>query len=198
MTAEIKMYTDFKSPYAFLAFDPAYELEDRYEVQVAWKPFQLRIKGSGQRSVYSEWKVRYSYMDARRNANRRDGQMLRGPLKVFDTTPALIGGLFAERHGRFREYGRSVFESFFRREFAADEADAVAGRLDEMGLSADDYRRFLDGEGREQYEAIQEEAAADHVFGVPIFLYDGEQFWGQDRLWLLEERLQEAGLTRTA
>ena len=26
-TGEVKMYTDFKSPYAFLAFDPAYELE---------------------------------------------------------------------------------------------------------------------------------------------------------------------------
>ena len=195
-TAEVKMYTDFKSPYAFLAFDPAYELEERFDVTLAWKPFQLRIKGRGQRSVYSEWKVRYSYMDARRNANRRGGLMLRGPLKVFDTTPALVGGLFADRHGRFREYGRLVFEAFFRRELAADEADAIAGVLDAMDLSGAAYLEFLAGEGLEQYEAIQEEAVADNIFGVPLFVFDGEQFWGHDRLWLLEERLGEAGLAR--
>ena len=196
-TTEVKMYTDFKSPYAFLAFDPAFELEQRYAIRMQWKPFQLRIKGRGQRSVYSEWKVRYSYMDARRNANRRGGLMLRGPLKIFDTTPALIGGLFAEKHGRFQEFGRLVFEAFFRRELAADEADAIAGVIGEMGLSASGYREFLAGEGHEQYEAIQNEAAEDNIFGVPLFVYNGEQFWGHDRLWLLEERLREAGLDRT-
>src|SRR4030095_8295972 len=74
--AEIKMYSDYKSPYAYLAFDPAYELESRYRVRLRWLPFQLRIKGKGQRSEYSEYKVKYSYMDARRFANLRGGIIL--------------------------------------------------------------------------------------------------------------------------
>jgi 2-hydroxychromene-2-carboxylate isomerase len=41
---EVKMYSDFKSPYAFLAFDPAFALEDKYRVRLKWKPFQLRLK----------------------------------------------------------------------------------------------------------------------------------------------------------
>ena len=87
----VKMYSDFKSPYAFLAFKPGIELARKYNVNIKWRPFQLRLKGKGQRSIYSEWKVKYSYMDARRHANRLyDGQMLRGPLKIFDTTPSLI------------------------------------------------------------------------------------------------------------
>ena len=65
---EIKMYSDFKSPYAFLAFDPAFALETRYRVRIKWKPFQLRLKGKGERSQYSEYKVKYSYMDARARA----------------------------------------------------------------------------------------------------------------------------------
>ena len=68
---ELKMYSDYKSPYAWLAFDPAFALEEKFAVKLKWKPFQLRIKGSGQRSVYSEYKVKYSYMDARRTANER-------------------------------------------------------------------------------------------------------------------------------
>ena len=101
---EVKMYTDFKSPYAFIAFDPAYALEEKYNIRIKWRPFQLRLKGKGQRSIYSEWKVKYSYMDVRRNANLlHGGKMIRGPLKIFDTPPALVGGLYAEKPGKLPE-----------------------------------------------------------------------------------------------
>jgi len=193
---EVKMYSDFKSPYAYLAFDPAFALEDKYRIRIKWKPFQLRIKGKGQRSQYSEYKVKYSYMDARRWANLRGGLMIRGPLKIFDTTPALVGGLFAEKHGKVREYGNRVFEQFFKRELAADEADAVAGVVGSLGLSEQDYRDYLAGEGVADYERVQEEAAVDHVFGVPMFYFEDEQFWGYDRMGMLEHRLTEAGLKR--
>ncbi len=193
---DVKMYSDFKSPYAFLAFDPAFELEDNYRIRLKWKPFQLRLKGKGQRSQYSEYKVKYSYMDARRWSNMRGGLMLRGPLKIFDTTPALIGGLFAEKHGKLRDYGNKVFEQFFKRELAADEADAIAPVLASIGLSEQDFRDYLAGEGTADYESAQQDAVVDQVFGVPMFYFQDEPFWGYDRMGLLEHRLTEAGLKR--
>jgi 2-hydroxychromene-2-carboxylate isomerase len=193
---EVKMYSDFKSPYAFLAFDPAFALEEKYDIRLKWKPFQLRLKGKGQRSVYSEYKVKYSYMDARRWANMKGGLMIRGPLKIFDTTPALIGGLFAEKQGRIRAYGNKVFDLFFKRELAADEADAVASVIAGLGLSEQGYRDYLAGDGPADYERAQEDAVADQVFGVPMFYFNNEQFWGYDRMGLLEHRLTEAGLKR--
>jgi 2-hydroxychromene-2-carboxylate isomerase len=192
---ELKMYSDYKSPYAWLAFDPAFVLEDRYAVKLRWRPFQLRIKGSGQRSVYSEYKVRYSYMDARRTANERGGKkVIRGPLKIYDTTPALIGGLFAEKHGKLVDYSRRVYELFFNRELAVDELDAVVKFMDEFGLSGKDYKAYFESEGQTDYENAQNEAGTDHVFGVPIFIFRGEQFWGNDRIPMLERRLEESGL----
>jgi 2-hydroxychromene-2-carboxylate isomerase len=190
---EVKMYSDFKSPYAYLAFDPGMALDRRFNVRVRWIPFQLRLKGKGERSVYSEYKVKYSYMDARRWAKTR-GLWIRGPLKIYDTTPAAIGGLFAEQHGRFLDFGRAAFKKFFLREFEADQPEAVARLIAEIGLSERDYLDYLAGEGRAAYERCQHEAAADHVFGVPFFLFAGEPFWGYDRMALLEQRLEEAGL----
>src|SRR5712692_1122163 len=190
---EVKMYSDFKSPYAYLAFDPALALAERFDARVRWIPFQLRLKGKGERSVYSEYKVKYSYMDARRSAKAR-GLWIRGPLKIYDTTPAAIGGLFAEKHGRFPDYGRAAFKQFFLREFEADQPQAVAQLLSSLGLSDRDYLEYLAGEGRAAYERCQQEAAEDHVFGVPFFIFRGEQFWGHDRMPLVEQRLGEAGL----
>jgi 2-hydroxychromene-2-carboxylate isomerase len=190
---EIKMYSDYKSPYAWLAFDPGFALQDRYRVRVRWIPFQLRLKGKGQRSEYSEYKVRYSYMDARRCGKSR-GFYIRGPLKIYDTMPALIGGLFADKHGRLLDYSREVYRRFFLRELEVDQPDAVVGVITSLGLSEQEYRNYLEGEGRRAYDQAQQEAAADHVFGVPIFVFDNEPFWGQDRISYLELRLNEAGL----
>jgi len=192
--AEVKMYSDYKSPYAYLAFDPGFALEQKYNVRVLWRPFQLRIKGKGQRSVYSEYKVKYSYLDARRWANLRGGLMIKGPLKIYDTTPALVGGLFAEKHGILVEYSRKVFDSFFRRELEVDEPDAIASVITSLGLSEQEYRDYLAGDGIREYDRAQEEAANDHIFGVPMFIFQKEPFWGHDRIGLLERRLCEAGL----
>jgi 2-hydroxychromene-2-carboxylate isomerase len=195
--AEVKMYSDYKSPYAYLAFDPGMALEQRFDVRVRWRPFQLRLKGKGQRSVYSEYKIKYSYLDARRWANMRPGGLvLKGPLKIYDTTPALVGGLYAETQGRLVDYSRTVFERFFRRELEVDQPDAVAAVVAGLGMPERGYRDYLAGEGMRAYERAQEEATVDRIFGVPIFVFQGEPFWGHDRIGLLERRLAEAGLAR--
>jgi 2-hydroxychromene-2-carboxylate isomerase len=193
---EIKLYFDYKSPFAYLAAEPAFALAESYQVSLRWIPFTLRIKGKGERSQYSEWKARYSYLDARRWANRRGGFPIRGPRKVYDTAPALIGGLFAMRAGVFREYTLQAYGRFFDHRLELDEPDQIAALLAECGASAEAYREFLAAEGPGLLEACVEEAHADHVFGVPLFFFRGEPFWGNDRIGLLEERLREAGLAR--
>ena len=99
---EVKMYSDYKSPFAYLAFEPGLELEKRYDVRVRWIPFQLRVKDKGERSLYSEYKTRYSYLDARRWAKSR-GLVIRGQLKVYDTRIALIQALIPVALEKVRE-----------------------------------------------------------------------------------------------
>ena len=193
---ELKLYFDYKSPFAYLAKDVAYGLPERFAVELRWIPFILRIKGKGERSIYSEYKARYSYMDARRWANKRGGFRIMGPLKIYDSTPSLIGGLYAMREGFFRPYTDRVYPRFFERALEIDQPDAVAKVIEEVGGSATGYLAYLRGEGAAQFDACQEEATADHIFGVPLFVFRGEQFWGHDRVALLEERLAEAGLSR--
>ena len=191
----LKLYFDYKSPFAYLAAEPAFALPERYAVELRWIPFTLRIKGKGERSVYSEWKVQYSYLDARRFANRR-GLRILGPQKIYGSTPALVGGLHAQREGFFREYTEAVYSRFFRRKLEIDLPLEVAKMIGELGRSREEYLDFLAGPGPGELELAIEEAHADRVFGVPIFVFRNEQFWGYDRMPLLEARLAEHGLAR--
>jgi 2-hydroxychromene-2-carboxylate isomerase len=178
----LKLYFDYKSPFAFLASAPAFTLPERYAVELRWIPFLLRIKGKGERSQYSEWKARYSYLDARRWANKRGGFPIKGPLKVYDSAPALIGGLFAQREGFFRPYTEQVFSRFFRRELEIDQPEQIADLIGELGHSSADYLRYVAGDGSVALEKCIDEAHEDRVFGVPLFVFRGEPFWGHDRI----------------
>jgi 2-hydroxychromene-2-carboxylate isomerase len=42
-----------------------------------------------------------------------------------------------------------------------------------------------------EYQANTDEAIAIGVFGAPSYVFEGELFWGQDRLQMLEWRLTQ-------
>jgi 2-hydroxychromene-2-carboxylate isomerase len=191
-TREITVYIDYKSPYAYLAIGPALGLQNEYDVRFEWLPYVLEIPlylGSVEERNEHQWRrVRYSYMDARRLANRR-GLIVRGPKKIFDSSLASMGLLFAKRQNVFAAYNALTFERFWRRELDIEDRAAVQGVLDEAGANTSDLFTYFDREGRRELDGVMDDAHRLGVFGVPTFVLDGELFWGADSLPLLRERL---------
>jgi len=68
--------------------------------------------------------------------------------------------------------------------------------MKEVGLDADGFKRYAHHDGPRELEEAFAAGARDDVFGVPTFIVDGEPFWGNDRIPLLEMRLKEMGLVR--
>ncbi|MBV8755551.1 MAG: DsbA family protein [Hyphomicrobiales bacterium] len=197
----ITVYSDYKSPYAYLAKDLAYDLERETDARLDWRPYTLdipaylgsaRVEAGGKvvedsRNAHQWRRVKYSYMDCRREANRR-GLTIRGPRKIFDSSLANTGMLYAQRHGVFRAYHDRIFERFWKRELDIESADALAAVLEECGAPTKDFVVFLMGEGRRELERIQQEAEAAGVFGVPSYLLDGgDLYWGREHLPRIRE-----------
>ena len=199
----IRVYSDYKSPYAYLAKDPTYELERETGAKVEWLPYTLDIPaylGSASvdaggkvveesRNAHQWRRVKYGYMDCRREANRR-GLTIRGPRKIFDSTLANMGMLYAQRHGMFRSYHDRVFERFWKRELDIESPAALAAVLEECGARSKDFVAFVADEGRRELDRIQREAEASGVFGVPSYLLDdGDLYWGREHLPHIRELL---------
>ncbi|HEV2550113.1 MAG TPA: DsbA family protein [Stellaceae bacterium] len=198
------VYTDYKSPYAFLAKDLIYGLEDEFEVRLDWLPYTLdipsylgtaRVDEHGEviesaRNPHQWRRVRYSYMDCRRQARKR-GLTILGPRKIWDSSLAAIGMLWAKRQSAavFRRYHDRVFERFWRRELDIEDPAVLARVLAEVGAETTGFFDYLPGEGRREHDLIQKAAEAAGVFGVPSFLIDGELFWGREHLADLREML---------
>jgi 2-hydroxychromene-2-carboxylate isomerase len=200
----ITVYTDYKSPYAYLAKDLACELERDFAVRLDWLPYVLdipsflgsaRLDDAGNvieetRNAHQWRRVKYSYMDCRRQARKR-GLVIRGTTKIWDTVLASCGMLYAKRQGDavFRAYHDRVSERFWKRELDIEDVAVIASALTEAGADTADFAAYATTEGPVEVERICRDAEAAGVFGVPTFVIEGEIFWGREHLPDIREML---------
>jgi len=191
------LYIDFKSPYAYLAKDPAYAIEDDLGIEIDWRPLTLDIpsylgsarldaqgKVAESNRTPQQWSgVKYAYRDARRYASLR-GLTIRGTTKIWDSSLAGIGMQWAKLQGRkiLRGYIDRVYDRFWKRELDIEDPAVIERVLNEVGADLSGFAAYHTGAGRADNDRIQAQIFEAGVFGVPSFIVDGELFFGREHL----------------
>jgi 2-hydroxychromene-2-carboxylate isomerase len=210
-SAPLIVYIDYKSPYAYLAKDPTYALHDELGIEIDWRPFTLDIPSylgsarldeqgrlvESQRSERQWSIVRYSYRDVRRYGSRR-GLIVRGTTKIWNSSLAAIGMLWAKDQGGevLRRYSGLVYERFWKRELDIEDVAVIERVLQEAGAQTTGFRAYTAGEGRALHDDIQRSAFDAGIFGVPTYVIGREIFFGRENLprirWILGGRVGAA------
>jgi 2-hydroxychromene-2-carboxylate isomerase len=193
MRKKVDLWLDLRSPYSYLAKDPAYDLEREFEAELAIRPFSLNIASGVNLNDPDAMarglrRIKYLYADARRFANPR-GITLLGPRKIFDQTLVHLAWLYADRSGHGRALVDLAYPRFFKRELDYEDRAAVTGLLTDAGVDVSGFDAFAIGEGPAELKRHQQEAEQQGVFAVPTFVLDGELFWGQDRIDFVRAKL---------
>src|SRR5882757_9262358 len=144
----IRIYTDYKSPYAYVANKRLFELEEKHGVALEWLPYTLRIPefmGTVEERTPHFWrKVRYLYMDARRFANVQ-GLTVKGTRRIYDAFYSSAGMLFAQRCGFFRRYHDTVFKSFWNHGLELDNLSEIGAVIEACGGPAREFEVYVNG-----------------------------------------------------
>ena len=204
--APLIVYVDIKSPYAFVAIQPTLALEAELGTPFDWHPLTLDIpsylgsarkkKGKVVESTRSasQWTmVKYAYMDTRRYAERQ-GLMLKGTEKIWDSSIANIGILWVAQTARERmaDYLDAVYPPFWRRELDIEDVTVVEDCLKQAGVEPDGFDAFQQGEGRALHDSLQPQLHPAGIYGVPTFVFDGQILFGREHLpyvrWHLKGR----------
>ena len=195
-TSPLIVYIDIKSPYAFVAIKPILALEARLQKQFDWRPLTLNIPsylGSAKKSkgkvVKSErtpaqWNnVRYAYRDTRRYAERQ-GYMLKGTEKIWDSSIVNIGILWVAQNARNRmaAYLEAVFPPFWRRELDIEDVTIVETALHAANVPSQGFADFASSEGRVAHDTLQDQLHPAGIYGVPSFVFDGQVLFGREHL----------------
>jgi 2-hydroxychromene-2-carboxylate isomerase len=195
--ADLTVYIDFKSPYAYLAIEPTRRLAHELGVSINWLPFVLDIPSylgsakldkSGavkeQSRSKDQWSgVKYAYYDCRRYANLR-GLTIRGTEKIWDSSLAAIGMLWAKQQGDevMHAYLDGVYAPFWKRELNIEDIEIIQTVLLEAGANVEGFADYVNQEGATRNQQIQESAFDMGVFGVPTYCLDGDLYFGREHL----------------
>lgn len=191
--SRVEAFIDLRSPYSYLAIQPARALAEEHGAAFDWWPFITDFQSAyggevEQRSVRDVAKLKYLYMDCRRLATPQ-GLTIRATTKLWDATLGSQAMLFAKSKGRLWAFCDPLLAAFWRREFDLESAAAIEAALVSAGLDANDWHAYQASTGQSELASALLHAEQLGVFGAPSFVYQGELFWGGDRLPLLGARL---------
>jgi len=212
MTLSVDLFWSFRSPYSYLATPRLVELEAAYDLEIVVRPvYPIAVRQPAFFSQVDPLWVPYLLRDTQRLADflglpfhwpRPDPIAQDLETRAIAAKQPLIRrltrlGVAAVRAG----HGLAFLDQVSRLIFGGTEnwhegghlasATAAAG----LDLAALEAAVAADVDGREaEIEENQQALAAAGHWGVPTLAFQGEPFFGQDRIELCLWRMRETGL----
>ncbi len=196
MPASIEYYLTSVSPWAYLGHAAIRALAEKHGATLVIKPVNLgeMFKETGQVALAERPQVRqrYRFIELQRFADWRGLKITLKP-KYFPTNPMLadhtICAILA-KGGDPLDYMASVFSAVWSDDRDISDEETLADLLSRAGFDA---AAVLESARTPEIATMRSrntiDAIAVDATGVPCLVLNGEPFWGQDRLDLLDHAL---------
>ena len=216
MTLTADLYFSFRSPYSYLALPKWRAIVRAYDLQIDLKPvYPLAIRQPDffERN-HPNW-LGYTIRDVMRVAQREGipfGPPRPDPIVQNIATREIAAeqpyirrlvrtGQVAARRGGGFAYADEVAQLVWGGATDWHLGDHLRGAAERAGFDLAD----LDAEAERDADALDAEVAANQStlegaghWGVPTLVFNGEPFFGQDRIELAVWRMEQAGLEKRA
>ncbi len=212
MEPRADLFWSFRSPYSYLSTRRYRELTEQYRLAITLRPvtpLAIRQPDFFERN-HPNW-LRYTMIDVARLASflglpfaRPDPDPI---VQDFETRKIAADqpyihrltrlGQAAARRSRGLEYADEVSRLIWGGTAGWDRGDHLAGAAERAGLDALELEAEADSNKNELDREIAANAAALEAsghWGVPTLVFDGEPFFGQDRIDVAIWRMKQAGL----
>lgn len=213
MSKSVDVFWSFRSPYSYLVTPDLLRLREDYEVDVKFRPvLPIAVRAKSALFNANDRKApQYIVMDSMRRAqflglpyswpNPDPVEQDFATLEVAAEQPRIWRitrlGVEAERRGKGIDFASVVSSLIWAGTAGWNEGSHLADAAASIGLDLADMESAIDPESHDaEIEANQDALEAAGHWGVPTMVFNGEPFFGQDRIDTLRWRLDQAGLKR--
>jgi 2-hydroxychromene-2-carboxylate isomerase len=197
MAKKLEFFFDCSSPWTYLAFTRIEDVARRHGAELVWRPILVGgVFNAVNPSVYENRenpvkpKARYYQKDLQDWARLYGIKIGQPTVFPVNSVKAMRGALVAEEHRKISPYSRRVFEAYWGEDRDISRDDELRNIVRDVGLDQDEFfSKIAAGEYKERLRSNTQELIERGGFGSPTIFVDGEMFFGNDRLLLVEHRL---------
>lgn len=191
----LEFYPSLNSPYTYLAFHQVKKLRKKYGISIKTKPVLPMLMRNYN---ISKRKGFYIVSDTARLANEQkiDFGKIKTPIGRTAKRAYSLFPLMEKNNVEF-EYMNILLDSVFAKAENIGNKSYLIKVAESLGVSSDEVLKHIDSNEWElDLEQNRRDMFKDNIWGVPSFkvLKNGEEplsCWGQDRFWLIEEKIKE-------
>lgn len=209
----VDIYWSFRSPYSYLATPGMLAIKEGYQVDVNLRvvlPIAIRApetlfgpeNAKQAHYILMDWSRRAEFLGLANKWPSPDPivQDMK-TLEVAEQQPYIYRlsclGVEAQRQGKGIEFAFEVSHLLFGGTRDWHQGDHLARAAERAGLVLDTMERAIEnGDHLPEIEENQEKLVRSGHWGVPTLVFEGEPFFGQDRIDTLCWRLDQHGLRR--
>jgi 2-hydroxychromene-2-carboxylate isomerase len=200
MGKKLEFFYDCSSPWTYLAFTKIEEVASRNHADLLWRPILVGgVFNAVNPSVYEtrerpvKPKARYYAKDLQDWAHLYRIKIGQPTVFPVNSVKAMRGAFVALEHEKISAYSRRVFESYWGEDRDISKDDVLRDIVRATGLEEQEYfAKISASEYKDKLKANTDELIARGGFGSPSIFVEGEMFFGNDRLVLIEHALQHS------
>lgn len=189
----VRFHFDFISPYSYLALARAESFAESHDIEWEVRPVfyaaileATGLVGPAEQPV----KRQYTAHDIIRSADLIGAPMIGPPAHPFNPLMALRTVCLYQDDSRALQLAVELASLCWGQGRPLTEYGVIKEALEVIGFETTDLAtRINAATTKAQLKSNTAEALAAGVFGVPTFLWQGEIFWGHDRMNHLSDRL---------
>ena len=197
--SDVEFFFDYGSPYSYLADTRLAGLAERTGATVVYRPMLLGgvFKATGNQSPFAEpveAKRRYFSTELRRVVSALGVPFEHNPNFPINTLGLMRAAYAARALDVFDRFHASIYSAFWSAGADLGKSEIIESVLSAAGLDGKEIvARASQDEAKSALRATTEEAVERGIFGAPTFFVEGEMFFGNDRMDLVEEALLAGG-----
>ena len=189
MLDSVRFYFSFRSPYSWLGFYRLQKIVDRLPVTIEYIPGYPQEGIGTDIASMGKRKMLYISHDIKRFTDAY-GLKLNWPESV-DTNWRVPTNIFIyamDNHAGI-DFALNAYSARFEQGMDIGEETVIKKVAESSSLDPDAaYAAASDPHYQDRFEQYDEIKRKDRYFGVPFFIFNGNKYWGNDRLeWLIRD-----------
>ena len=175
---KIVVFSDYICPFCYIGYYRVEQLKEKFDLEVEWRPFEIHPETPKEGTELSKLPFPKEYLEMMKANIKKLAADVGVIFKLSDKLPnsrmALFLSEFARKKGKFDEFHKLVFDSYWKDGKDIGDQELLMGLAESIGFERKEILEYLDSEEPLKELKISLKKLRNYgINGVPTFIISG-------------------------